>query len=265
MQMKMIHDRLCRWSRRDLLVAGTGGLATVLLPAAVARSQAISYEAVAVSDGAVLRGVVAFSGPIPQAPLVLIGKDNHVCGDGHVEQSPVRVTDGSLADAVVFLEGIGKGKPWPGPAAAEIFQEKCAFHPHVQVARRGADLTIVNKDPLLHNIHGYELIGRARRTMFNVAQPQAGQVDVQPLALRRGQVVEVACDAHNWMSAWIHTLDHPYGAAVGTDGRFELGDVPPGSYRLVAWHPTLGSQAEDVEVKAGDQLSVNLTFSAEKS
>jgi hypothetical protein len=202
---------------------------------------------------------------MPRAQFVLIGKDNHVCGDGHVEQSLVRVNDGRLADVVVSLEGISRGKPWPKAAAAAIHQEKCAFHPYVQVARRGADLTIVNKDPLLHNIHGYELIGQARRTMFNVAQPQAGQVDVQPLSLRRGQVVEVACDAHNWMSAWIHTLDHPYGAAVGIDGRFELEDVPPGSYRLVAWHPTLGSRGEDIEVRPGDQLSVDLTFSAAKS
>lgn len=262
MQGKMMHDELCCLSRRDLLFAGAGGLVVALLPAKATNADVGTYEAAAVKNGAVLRGIVAFAGPTPQAQQVLIGKDNHVCGDGHVEQNPVRVTDGRLADAVVFLEEIGKGKPWPKASAVEIFQEKCAFHPYVQVGRKGADLKIVNKDPLLHNIHGYELIGRARRTMFNVAQPQAGQVDVQPLAVRRGQVVEVACDAHNWMSAWIYTLDHPYGAVVGTGGRFELGDVPPGTYRLVAWHPTLGSQVKDVEVKSGEQLTLDLTFSA---
>jgi len=262
MQNKMMHDEFFRPSRRDLLVAGAGGLAVALLPVKVMSADAGTYEAVAVKNGAVLRGTVAFAGAPPQAQQVLIGKDNHVCGDGHTEQDPVRVTDGRLADAVVFLEGVKRGKPWPNKGVAAISQEGCAFHPYVQVARKGVDLTITNIDPLLHNIHGYELIGRARRTMFNIAQPQAGQVDVQPLALRRGEVVEIDCDAHNWMSAWVHTLDHPYGVVVGPDGRFQLDDVPPGTYRLAAWHPTLGSQVQEIDVKAGGQLDLDFTFSA---
>jgi hypothetical protein len=264
MQGKTMRDETYQPSRRRLLQSGATAFAVTLLPPNIAVA-AKAYEAVAVKGAAALRGTVSLAGAVPQPQHVLIGKDNHVCGDGHAVQSPVRVEDGRLMDAVVFFEAIDKGKPWPKAAAAEIFQEKCAFHPYVQLARRGADLRIVNKDPLLHNIHAYELIGRARRTMFNVAQPQAGQVDVQPLALRRGQVVEVACDAHNWMSAWIVALDHPYAAVVGGDGGFELGDVPPGAYRLIAWHPTLGSLAREVEVEAGGRATIDFTFSTDKT
>lgn len=236
-------------------------LAGMACMSAVVSGTSHAYEVVAVGQGAVVRGAVGFVGAVPKGDPLIVGKDNHICGDGHVVANPVRVNDGRLADAVVFLDGVAKGKAWSAGSAPQIAQEKCAFHPFVQVARKGSELKIVNKDPLLHNIHTYELIGRARRTMFNVAQPKAGQVDVQPLAVRRGDVVEVACDAHNWMSAWIYTLDHPYWAVVGADGRFELSEVPAGSYRLVAWHPVLGIQSTQIEVKAGSRPTVDLTYS----
>jgi hypothetical protein len=226
--------------------------------------EARAYEAVTVTNGGAVSGRISFTGALVQPQPVLISKDNHVCGDGHVEQNPVRVSAGRLADVVVFLEGIERGKPWPS-TPAEIVQEKCAFHPFVQVAQRGAELKVINKDPLLHNIHTYEIIGRARRTLFNIAQPRAGQIDAHSLEMRRGQVVEVACDAHNWMSAWIYTLDHPYWAVIGHDGNFEIGDVPPGNYRLVAWHPALGTQSRDVVVRANGRLSLEIAFNAPKT
>ena len=38
------------------------------------------------------------------------------------------------------------------------------------------------------------------------------------------------------MNAEIFVIDHPYYAVTDESGKFEVTDVPPGDYELVAWH-----------------------------
>jgi Carboxypeptidase regulatory-like domain len=38
------------------------------------------------------------------------------------------------------------------------------------------------------------------------------------------------------MNAEMLVIPHPYYAVTDESGRFELTDVPPGEYELVAWH-----------------------------
>ena len=38
------------------------------------------------------------------------------------------------------------------------------------------------------------------------------------------------------MNAEMMVVPHPYYAVTDQNGRFELGDVPPGNYEVVAWH-----------------------------
>lgn len=133
-----------------------------------------AYEVVPVADGGVLVGKVIFTGTPPEPKQILISKDTAVCGEGYRELRAVEVAaDGGLKHVVVSIEGITRGKAW----ATESFlldQKGCEFRPYLQVVRNGAELVVLNSDPMLHNIHTYELIGRAKRTLFNVAQPTGG-------------------------------------------------------------------------------------------
>ncbi len=249
------------FTRRRAILAGG---AVVALGAVGLPRLGNAYTEADVKDGARLTGVLRFTGEPPAEDAVLISKDSHICGVGDVNPNPLTVTDdGALKDGVVGLREVAAGKPWDaGMTTPKIDQKACLFQPFVQVAAKGADLTVVNHDPLLHNIHAYEQIGRARRTMFNIAQPAAGQTDVATLKMRRGTVVEIDCDAHNWMSAWIYTASHPYLAATGADGRFDIGDIPPGSYELVMWHPLLGEVTREVTFAAGETHELSLDMKA---
>ena len=248
-------------NRRQTILAGG---ATLALGAVGWTQIGKVYAAGEVKDGGRLKGVLRFTGEIPAEDSVSISKDSHICGVGDVNPNPVTINaDGALKDGVVALRKVEAGKPW-GTAMTQpkIIQEACLFEPFVQVAPKGAELTVLNKDPLLHNIHAYEQIGRARRTLFNIAQPAAGQTDVAPLKMRRGSVVEIDCDAHNWMSAWIYTADHPYVASTGADGLFDIGDVPPGNHELVMWHPILGEVAREITLATGETLDLSLDMKA---
>lgn len=248
-------------TRRRALLAGGAALA---LGAAGRPATGGAYSEGEVKDAARLRGVLRYGGEPPAEDKVTVSKDSHVCGAGHVNPNPLSVSgDGALRDAVVALRGVEHGRSWSASRIKpQIVQEACRFAPFVQIAPKGSELTIINRDPLLHNIHAYEQIGRARRTMFNIAQPAAGQIDTAKLAMRRGSVVEIDCDAHNWMSAWIYTADHPYLAVTGPDGLFDIGGVPPGAYELVMWHPVLGETSGEVALAAGETADLSLDMNA---
>ena len=64
------------------------------------------------------------------------------------------------------------------------------------------------------------------------------------------------------MRAWIVELDHPYFATTDESGKFQLTDVPPGTYELVAWHEVMGEKTAKVTVSAGAPAKVDFQFTA---
>ncbi len=63
------------------------------------------------------------------------------------------------------------------------------------------------------------------------------------------------------MHAWLYVSEHPYADVTGEDGAFSIGDVPPGTYKVVAWHEVLGTQEKEVTVKEKGLVNVSFEFS----
>lgn len=230
------------------------------LPALQTRPGA--YREVAVADGATLTGRVTFEGEAPGSVELLITRDFEVCGLGSRERREVDVAEtGGLRAVVVFITAIDAGKPWPeAPDGYVLDQRDCYFEPYIQVVPRGAELRIVNSDPILHNVHGYELNEAApRRTLFNLAQPDEGRV-TRVLRPRRAHLVGLECDAHDFMLGWIFAADSPYVVAVDSEGRFSIEGIPPGTYTVGAWHPFLGIVEQEVTLTAGGATEIGFGF-----
>jgi len=195
-----------------------------------------------------ITGTVNFSGTAPEKEKFIVAKDSETCGSGIREMEWVRAVDGKLSQVVVYLDKIEGSKPWPAESAiSRIDQKDCTFTPHMQVIRNGAEIEVLNSDPVQHNIHTYEVIGRAMRTVFNVNQPHKGSFK-QVINLRRGKWLKLGCDAHDFMHAWVFVASNPYYAVTGDDGAFNITDVPAGEYKLVAYHPTMGKQHINISV-----------------
>jgi hypothetical protein len=222
------------------------------------------YRVVELEDVGTIAGFVAFQGEVPPPKRLLITKDIEVCGSGYRERWEVLTGDGGgLRNVAVFIEDVAEGKPWPEDLERYVVdQRECSFQPHVQVMRRGAEFDIVNSDGILHNIHGYEFIGRARRSMFNISQPEKGAIP-QKLDARRGIKVGLECDSHDFMQGWIYAVDNPYATVVDSTGRFRIGEVPAGSHKVTLWHPRLGMQTQDVSVAAGETAELQVVYSEE--
>ncbi|MBI4543696.1 MAG: hypothetical protein HY703_00695 [Gemmatimonadetes bacterium] len=200
-----------------------------------------------------IHGVVRYRGSAPVAAKLKVTKDREFCGES-VASRRLLAQGGKLRDAVVYLEG-------PVPVNTPIRTHTlsnvgCDFDPPVQVAEVGGMLVLRNNDAIMHNVHLY----LAARTIGNVALPFKGVELQNRRALSRPGLVEVKCDAHEWMRARIWVFDHPYYGLTGVDGAFQIRDVLPGKYVLRAWHQELGEQRREIEVFPGKELVVDFAF-----
>ncbi|MDP2810105.1 MAG: carboxypeptidase regulatory-like domain-containing protein [Rhodocyclaceae bacterium] len=219
----------------------------------------LAYEAGPVANGGKVTGKVSFKGTAPAPKKLPITKDNAVCGTGEREIVEVAARGGALAGAVVYVAKIEKGKEWGALSAPVLDQKGCKFAPDTLVVKKDAEVVVRNSDPVLHNIHTYEIIGAVRRTMFNVGQPDKGDLK-QPIKVRRANVIKVECDAHDFMHAWALAVDNPYAIATRDDGSFALDGLPAGEYEVRAWHPILGEKSVKVSVPAGGAATAAFEF-----
>jgi plastocyanin len=215
-----------------------------------------AYEEIAVTHGGMIRGKIAVEGKLPKLPPLQITKYKEVCRDVPNENLIIGQHQG-LRNAIVILEGITKGKAIEREAQHELDNVKCRFAPRVQTASVGQFVLLKNSDPILHTAHAYFT---GAQPAFNVGL-YPGRVSRKPLVA--AGLVQILCDVHPWMSAYIMVTEHPYHAVTDIYGEYLINDIPPGTYRIRVWHESLGTQEKMVEVKASTSHGVDFVFKPE--
>jgi len=208
------------------------------------------YAAGDVKDGGTISGTVKFKGTAPAPKKLDVGKDKEVCAKTpKIDQSLV-VNNGNLANAVVTITDIKKGKKIELKKVT-LDQNGCEYKPHVLVFPAGSSVEILNPDGILHNIHSYSKVNSA----FNIAQPKFKKSLEQKI--EKAEAFEVKCDVHGWMSGWLVSTANPYFAVTDNSGSFKLTDVPAGAYTVEVWHEKLGKSTQKVTVKAKEDAKAN--------
>jgi plastocyanin len=206
-------------------------------------------------SGARITGHVLYTGAPRPAKPIQVTKDHAVCGaKSHVDESLLVGRDGGVRNAVVSVGPIAAGGPWPAAGKPTLDQRGCWFNPHVLLAPAGDPIDVINSDGILHNIHTYP----QNNPPANLAQPKFRKV--LNLAFAAPDTVQVKCDVHSWMNAWIVVTPHPYYAVTDASGAFSLAGVPPGTYTLTVWHETLGTRAQPVTAAPGGASEATITF-----
>jgi hypothetical protein len=166
------------------------------------------------------------------------------------------VNGGKLRDVHVGLASGSAGKHAAPRAPIVIEQVGCSYRPRVAGAMAGQGVVVKNGDPLMHNVHAFAGDASAWNRGQPKGSPPIARAEVGP----PGQVLTLKCDVHPWMRAYVPVTDHPYFAVTGDDGGFVLAGVPPGTYTLEAYHPTLGTRRKAVTVAAGATATVDFVF-----
>ena len=192
-------------------------------------------------------GHVKFDGKAPELKPLQITEDKAkgCCPAGSkvdaTDPTLVIAKDGGLANVVVTIEVPGE-KMEPSTQTVEIDQKMCHFEPHIRVVGAGGKVVFLNSDQVSHNIHTYA----NKNDPFNKTVAP-GSKEEQTVA--KGDKIQVKCDIHDWMSAWVFVSETPHFAVTKEDGSFEIAGLKPGKYKVEFWHEKLGKAKGEVTIK----------------
>lgn len=161
------------------------------------------------------------------------------------------------ADAVVSLHS-------PAAAAAtragrgSIDQRESQFVPRVTVVTVGTPVVFPNSDNVRHQVYSFSPAKRFELPLYS-GKPAA------PVVFNTAGVVELGCNIHDWMLAYVVVVDTPYHAITDARGQGRI-DAPAGTYTLRVWHPGLkgGTLHEEriVLAEAPTERAVSLSLVA---
>ena len=241
--------------------------------------------------GGTIKGKVTFSGKVPPPKEFAFSKFPNVAfcqknasksADGKTRLLKEVEVDGGkgLKNAVVAVRDI-KDKAWMGSfkkaPAQEVTAELCEFLPYTGVAVSKGQFKVTNtdadpddpksKEGVLHNPHSFDVLGAKSATLFNIGLAKKGDTLQKTMKLRmakKGGVVRLQCDQHEFMQGWYLPVTNKHYATSGADGTFEIKDVPAGKHKVLVWHPIVAKKAKgkkaieiEVDVKDGGTAEAN--------
>ena len=159
------------------------------------------------------------------------------------------VTGTTSREALVTLEPTMPYEyPLPGEPAV-MDQVGLEFTPSVLLVQVGQNVEFRNSEDVLHNVRVQE--NQTQTVLMNVAIPSFRKYEY---SFERPGFHTVSCDVHPAMRARILVTATPFAVIAGSDGRFTLPNVPPGSYTLTILAG--GHQIERVVEISGEQTTL---------
>ena len=144
-------------------------------------------------------------------------------------------------------------------------QNRLTFTPHVLPILVGTTVHFPNNDKVDHNVFS---LSRAKK--FSLGSYKPGEI--KTVLFDKPGIVELRCDVHAEMAAYILVMKNPYWARTDEKGRFEIPDsddlknlgisgieaLPPGKYFLKTWHEKLKSKRTTVIVEKEGEADLQL-------
>jgi plastocyanin len=207
-----------------------------------------------------ITGTITFDGKPPNLKPIAMDADP-ACAKKHSGPVPgealVLGNGNTMGNIMVWVsKGLPAGKTWPVPKApATLDQKGCQYVPHVQGIMVGQSYKILNSDGILHNVHTLPKINKG----FNKPMPPTMKETATTFDKEEG-IFQIKCDVHPWMQAWVAVFTHPFFSVTGTDGKFTISGLDPGTYEITAWHEKLGTKTASVTVGAADKKTQDFKF-----
>ena len=146
-------------------------------------------------------------------------------------------------------------------------QRNLEFRPHVLPVLVGSTVQFPNNDQVDHNI-----FSMSRTKKFNLGSYKPG--DSKAVLFDKPGIVELRCDVHAEMAAYVLVMKNPYFAVTNKKGNFQipdatyrqqagledLADLAPGKYFIKSWHEKLKTQKKAITISEDGDVTVQLNL-----
>jgi len=139
---------------------------------------------------------------------------------------------------VVYLEDAPKQPGVATTAASDVDHKN--FSPFIAVVTTGGTMTFGNKDALTHHVFSPDLPG------WDTGYLQKG--DTARRTFDSPGSFALLCNIHPEMLGYVLVIPSTYFGKTGTDGKYLIANVPPGTYRATAWAPRIPTASQSVTV-----------------
>ena len=228
------------------------------------RILALLFLSAATVIAAEVSGVIKLDGPQPKRPPLPLTPESRKLYEGKPyprDEVELVSPKGGIKNVFVYIrKGLPPEMSFEVPKKAALLdQKRSMFRPRVQGLFVGQNFAMRNSDPIIHNVRSLSEENRP----FNIAQPAGTPDRIKRFSDKEGPI-ELRCDYHRWMRAYLFVMEHPFFAVTDAQGRFTIGNLPPGEYTLATWHESFGENKQTIRVGANGLRNANFTYKPKK-
>jgi plastocyanin len=115
-------------------------------------------------------------------------------------------------------------------------QRQKQFVPNIVVIQTGTGIDFPNSDQIEHQVYSFSPAKTFQLSLY------AGH-KYPPIVFDHAGLVVVGCNIHDQMIGYIYVTDSPFFGRSDDAGQWAAHDLPPGNYRITAWHPRMQEAA----------------------
>lgn len=136
-----------------------------------------------------------------------------------------------VADAVVTIAA-PRGGPTRFPWPYRMAQRNIQFDPFVLIVPVGADVAFPNLDSVRHHVYSFSPAKTFELKLY-------GKDETRIVHFDKPGVVQLGCNIHDGMIAFIVVVDTPFAAKTDAQGVATIHDAPAGAQGVTIWRPYL--------------------------
>ena len=175
-----------------------------------------------------------------------------------------QVNYADMHDFVVFIDGVTATNVMNTNVlqvtTAKVAQHGAEFTPHILPVLAGTTVEWPNNDEIFHNVFSV-----SDAAQFDLGLYQGNPPDKR-VAFQSPGKVDVYCSIHQNMHCVVLVMANPYFATTtGKDNHYTIANVPPGKYKLKAWHERLPTDTQEIIVPETGEVQADFTLSPGKN
>jgi len=225
-----------------------------------------AYQEVEVNNGGTLQGKSILVGDIPPPRVyhLVLFPNIDMCAEIDTDDNMNRVLldfikdkNNGLKDVVISLEKVESGKPF-SKDPVNILSENCKFTPEVNVIQQGGTFFVDNQDAVMHNSQVYQK--EQGKILLNIPIPAEEISEGKVVFKKNYKIFQMICGMHEFMQTWGFRVQNPYYYKTQVDGNYKIDNIPPGEYKVVAWHYLMKVRTKNIKIGAGETINLDFEF-----